>query len=144
MNAAPITNETAFIDSNVWIYLLVAGQDEHKHLAALALIQGRRFAVSTQVIGEVCVGLLRKGAMSESEVSTSINSFYRNHTVVTIRQETLLSASDLRTRYSLSFWDSLIVAAAIESGAAILYSEDMQHGLLVDDRLRIVNPFFQE
>lgn len=144
MSDAPITNEIAFVDSNIWIYLLVSGQDEDKHRSALALIQGKRFSVSTQVIGEVCVGLLRKGAMAESEVRDSISSFYRNHTVATIRQETLLSASDLRGRYALSFWDSLIVAAALQSGAAILYTEDMQHGLVVDDRLRIVNPFLQE
>jgi len=82
--------------------------------------------------------------MAEHEVRESINSFYRNHSVMTIDQQTLLGASDLRSRYSLSFWDSLIVASALQSGAAILYSEDMQHGLVVDDRLRIVNPFAQE
>jgi len=137
-------NESAFVDSNVWIYLLVQGQDDQKRSDARALIEGKRFFVSTQVIGEVCVGLLRKGAMAEHEVRGSISSFYRNHSVITIDQQTLLSASDLRTRYAFSFWDSLIVAAALQSGAQILYTEDMQHGLVVDERLQIVNPFHQE
>lgn len=137
-------NESAFIDSNVWIYLLVAGQDPQKRITARALIEGKRFFISTQVIGEVCVSLLRKGAMAEHEVRGSISSFYRNHSVMTIDQQTLLSASDLRIRHSLSFWDSLIVASALQSGAQILYSEDMQHGLVVDGRLRIVNPFRQD
>ncbi len=144
MNGDPIMNESAFVDSNVWIYLLVAGQDERKRLTARNLIEGKRFTVSTQVTGEVCVNLLRKKAMSEPEVRSSIESFYRNHSVMTITQETLLSASDLRASHSLSFWDSLIVASALQSGAQILYSEDMQHGLVVDGRLRIVNPFRQD
>lgn len=137
-------NESAFIDSNVWIYLLVQGQDDRKRVVARALIEGKRFFVSTQVIGEVCVGLLRKGAMTEREVRGSINSFYRNHAVMTIDHKTLLSVSDLRTRYAFSFWDSLIVAAALQSGAQILYTEDMQHGLVVDGWLQVVKPFFQE
>lgn len=137
-------NESAFIDSNVWIYLLVSEQDTQKRTVARALIEGKRFFISTQVIGEVCVSLLRKGALAEHEVRGSINSFYRNHSVMTIDQQTLLAASDLRTRYSLSFWDSLIVASALQSGAQILYTEDMRHGLEVDGQLRIVNPFFQE
>ncbi len=104
-------NESAFVDSNVWIYLLVQGQDDQKRSDARVLIEGKRFFVSTQV---------------------------------NIDQQTLLSASDLRTRYAISFWDSPIVAAALQSGAQILYTEDMQHGLVVDERLRIANPFHQE
>lgn len=53
----------------------------------------------------------------------------------------LQSASDLRMSYSLSFWDSLIVASPLAGGADILYSEDMQDGLRVSDRVNIVNPF---
>jgi predicted nucleic acid-binding protein len=55
--------------------------------------------------------------------------------------ETLQSAVKLRDRYSLSFWDSLIVASAVLGDAKILYSEDMQDGLIVENTLQIVNPF---
>lgn len=54
----------------------------------------------------------------------------------------LLSASQLRHEYSLSYWDSLIVAAALASEVRVLYSEDMQHGLLIHETLKIVNPFY--
>lgn len=47
----------------------------------------------------------------------------------------------LRNSYSLSFWDSLIVASALHSGCGTLYSEDMQHDLVVDGSLHIINPF---
>ena len=47
----------------------------------------------------------------------------------------------MRERFSLSFWDSLILAAAVHCGATVLYSEDMEAGLQVDERLTIQNPF---
>jgi len=52
-----------------------------------------------------------------------------------------LKASDLRSRYSFSFWDGLILASALFADAEILYSEDMQNGLTVENKLKIVNPF---
>lgn len=61
-----------------------------------------------------------------------------------LQRSTLFAASDLRDRYSLSYWDSVIVASALETGAEILYSEDMQDGLLVNNQLRIVNPFAED
>jgi len=60
--------------------------------------------------------------------------------VVSLGENILLKASDLRNRYSLSYWDSMIVAAALEASCSVLYSEDMQSGLLVDQSLKIINP----
>jgi predicted nucleic acid-binding protein len=53
----------------------------------------------------------------------------------------MIDAAKLRSRYSLSFWDGLVVAAALNANCGVLYSEDMQDGLLVEDRLLITNPF---
>jgi predicted nucleic acid-binding protein len=53
----------------------------------------------------------------------------------------LIEASELRDRYGFSYWDSLIVACALAGGATIVYSEDMHSGLVVENRLQIVNPF---
>jgi predicted nucleic acid-binding protein len=49
----------------------------------------------------------------------------------------------LREQYAFSFWDSLIVSSALHAEAAVLYSEDMQDGLVVEKRVRIINPFKQ-
>lgn len=51
-----------------------------------------------------------------------------------------LLASELRDRHAFSFWDSLIIAAAFEAGCDEVWSEDLQHGRVVDGRLRILNP----
>ena len=130
----------SFIDTNVWLYALVEG-DPVKSAPAASLLQRSSIAVSVQVINEVCVNLIRKASFRESDVRALIDSFYVKCLVVTLNKQVLLRASELRDRYSLSFWDSTVVASALHCQVTTLYSEDMQHRLLVNDTLRIVNPF---
>jgi len=52
-----------------------------------------------------------------------------------------LLASKLRSNNAFSYWDSLIVAVALDAGCSTLYSEDMQHGQRIEGQLTIVNPF---
>jgi len=52
-----------------------------------------------------------------------------------------MKSSQLRDKYSFSFWDSSIVASALHADARLLFSEDMQAGLIVEGKLEIVNPF---
>lgn len=70
-----------------------------------------------------------------------IGSFYMNHTVISLNESHLLKASEIRGKASFSFWDSIIVASALSMNAEILYSEDMQNGFVLDNKLKIVNPF---
>jgi predicted nucleic acid-binding protein len=101
----------------------------------------KRISISTQVINEVCLNLKRKSSFSEAEISRLIHSFYLNYDVIELNREILLKASELRMKYSLSFWDGLIVAASMAAKTEILYSEDMQNGLLIENKLRVINPF---
>jgi predicted nucleic acid-binding protein len=52
----------------------------------------------------------------------------------------LLKASTLRGQYALSFWDSMIVSGALHVNISVLYSEDMQDGLVIENKVRIRNP----
>lgn len=142
-------NETivkvAFVDTNIWLYAFIKGENEPRHVTAKTLLQQQcKPVISTQVINEVCVNLLRKVNFTEKQIGQLIESFYEKYRVVQFSRIILLGASDLRQRYSLSFWDSLIISSALQSNASILYSEDMQDGLVVDSRLCIVNPFADE
>ena len=56
--------------------------------------------------------------------------------------ETHQTGLALAERYQLSIYDSMIAASALQSGCDTLWSEDMQHGMVIDGRLRIVNPFY--
>ena len=130
-----------FLDSNVWIYALTKNQDSHKRDVASQLIKPENVIVSTQVINEVCVNLIRKASFSNSQVKALISDFYKSFEVVSFTASTLTKATELRENYSISFWDSLILASALHAKTSILYSEDMQHRLTVENRLMIVNPF---
>ncbi len=82
--------------------------------------------------------------MQEIEIRQLVAAFYEKYTVIEIEQGTFLTASELREKYSLSFWDSVIIASALRTNCSILYTEDMQDGLKVEGRLTIVNPFKAE
>ena len=131
-----------FVDTNVWLYAFITGQDPTKAQRVRALIaQNSSIAVSTQVINEVCVNLIKRENFSASQTRDMINDFYAVYTVIGLEQTILLTATILREQFTLSYWDSLIVSSALASGASILYSEDMHDGLIIDHRLTIINPF---
>ncbi|OAQ19769.1 PIN domain-containing protein [Thermosulfurimonas dismutans] len=131
----------AFIDTNVWFYAFT-GNDPEKHQRAVEVIKryGKSIQVSTQVINELCLNLKKKADFLEKGIREIIRQFFRKYKVIKPDEETMLLASELRERYRLSFWDSLIVAAALEGEAKILVTEDMHPGLVVE-KLKIINPF---
>jgi predicted nucleic acid-binding protein len=55
--------------------------------------------------------------------------------------DTVSSAWELKRKCHHSYWDSLILASALESGSSILYTEDMQHGQIIEKKIKIINPF---
>ena len=132
-----------FIDSNVWLYLLLAQQSLAKSSIAHALIQNNRqnIAISSQVVIEVAGNLLRKGNFSEPQIAKFIADAYKDYSVVDVSEKIMIRASKLRGKYSLSYFDSLIVSAALETNCTTLYSEDMHDGLVVENTLTIMNPF---
>ncbi|MDQ4078738.1 MAG: PIN domain-containing protein [Chloroflexota bacterium] len=132
---------TCFIDTNVWLYAFIEGDDVVKHSTARELIHRSEPVISTQVINEVCVNLLRKTDTTEEQIEELVHGFYEKYRVIEPTRSILVGGSQLRQRYSLSFWDGLIISSALHGGVSILYSEDMQDGLLVEGRLQIINPF---
>ena len=136
-----MSDKLTFIDSNVWLYAFIQS-DKAKHLVAKeALRQIKSPVISAQVISEVCVNMLKKAGRKEPFIRELVSSFHSQYEVVLLTEEVLLKASRLRERYSLSYWDSMICSAALESNCATLLTEDMQHGLLLEAHLKIVNPF---
>ncbi|GIW02080.1 MAG: twitching motility protein PilT [Roseiflexus sp.] len=141
MSAGSRSSSLVFIDTNIWLYAFSQIQDIQKAHRARVLIRGTsQIVLSTQVINEVAVNLLRKFQAAESDIRKLIRSFYRKYLIIEHSRAILLHASDLRTVYRVSYWDSLILSSALAAGATILYTEDMQEGLMVANQLTIVNP----
>ena len=130
-----------FVDSNLWLYIYLIDQDRSKRDTILArLVPIDDVAISTQVLIEVGANLIKKARASEARVLDVIQEMERECRLHVVRGSTLIDASRLRSAGSYSYWDSLIIAAALESGCDQLWSEDLQHGQVVDGRLHIVNP----
>lgn len=111
-------NSKSFLDSNVWLYALTDQDDERKQKAEVLIEENKeRICLSTQVINEVCLNLKRKTSVDEAEIRLLIYSLYLNYEVIELNQGILLKASELRTGYSLSFWDGLIAASAFFADA---------------------------
>lgn len=142
-----MTSGASFVDTNVWLYRLFddkkieVAERQRKRNIAITITDAEGIIISTQVVNEISNNLLKKAAFNEEQVKAVIQSLYRRCTVVEFNLTIFESASNLRSRFNFSFWDSLIVACALAAGASILYSEDMQDRLVVDSQLQIVNPF---
>jgi len=138
---------THFIDTNIWLYRLFddlrieATERDRKRTIAIAITEKANPIISTQVINELSSNLLKKAKFDEEQIQSVIQSLYNRCQVLEFNLTILEAASNLRTQYYLSFWDSLIVASALSAGANILYSEDMQDGLIVANQLTLINPF---
>ena len=127
-----------FIDSNVILYLL--SKNAKKADAAEAVLRAGG-VISVQVLNEITNVALRKIGMSWAETNQFLASVRSLCAVESITVETHDRGRDVAERYGLSLYDAMIVAAALLAGCTVLYSEDMQHGLVVDKQLRVANPF---
>lgn len=89
----------------------------------------------------MCVNLIKKVGFSEIEIQNLIASLYRKYTIFELSQDVLRQASKIRTNHSFSFRDSIVAASALDCDAEYLISEAMQDGFLLENRLKIINPF---
>lgn len=130
-----------FLDTNIWLYSLIKS-DEAKYQRSIGLIVGEESIYSNvQVANEISINLMRKAGKDHVYIQNFLADFLASYPVLAQEKEDLLTAAGLRLEYSLSYWDSLVVAVALRAGCKILYSEDMQHHLRVRGDLLIVNPF---
>lgn len=131
----------AFVDTNVWFYALVDRRDG-RHDRANALLDTLNLPViNGQVLRELGRVLLQKAACNEDVLRKVVADLYATCRVAADSQAVFHLASELRHSYRFSYWDSLIVASALDAGCETLFSEDMHHGLLVHGQLSLVNPF---
>ena len=135
------SESTYFVDTNIWLYSFIKSQDEEKSKIAKSIISGSDIIISTQIINEMCVNLLKKAKFSEGKNQKLIQSLYKRYTVFELSQDILIKASEIRTEFTFSFWDSIVAASALDSEADYLISEDMQNGFKLEDKLTIINPF---
>jgi predicted nucleic acid-binding protein len=133
---------TKFLDTNIVLYAYDRDAPAKREVALRLVEQGWNslgmIAISVQVLQEAHVNLERRG-VSRAEASQVIRDFSQ-WPVVDNSLDLLLSALDEQSRWQISIWDALILAAARVSGATELISEDFNHGQEYGG-VTAVNPF---
>jgi predicted nucleic acid-binding protein len=137
-------SDRCFVDTNILVYAhdRSAGS-KHQQAARLVgdLWDSGDGVVSTQVLQELCASLRRKIARPlAAEEVRQIVSDYATWQLVVNTAESILYALEIEAKYKISFWDALVVQAADDAGAAVLYSEDLARGQKYGP-VRVVNPF---
>ncbi len=132
-----------FIDTNLWIYLY-SKDDKNNKCKELLDQNFENVNISTQVLGEIFSVLTKKRIKTKEEAKQIVADITSSFSVAEVLTATVNKAMDLSIKQAFSYWDSLIIASALESNCSILYTEDMQDGQIIEDRLRIMNPFSEK
>lgn len=133
------TTEAVAVDTNILVYLHDDEDTPKRRVAVGLMAEGP--VVSGQVISEYLNATKRLLNVPKAELLENSLEWLRDCQLVPIEYGTLQLALRLVRRYDFQLFDSLIVAAALGAGCTRLYSEDLQHGQLIENRLLILNPF---
>ena len=136
-------SDASLIDTNVIIYLLGDSDPAKRERAEQLVLAGLRdksVCISQQVVQESLNVALRKLKFSVEDAERVLNRILLPLCKVLPPEPLYREALRVQARYQYSFYDALIISAALKLGCKTLYSEDLQHGQQIE-QLRIVNPF---
>jgi predicted nucleic acid-binding protein len=135
-------SDKVFLDTNLWVYFYTKDPlEKTTTVSNLITNHQQSLLLSTQILGELYNVLTRKKLFTKTEtasiITTLVNTFL-SHDIDSLK---VLKAMEISDRYGYTYWDSLVIATALMSDCAILYSEDMQHNQQFEGKIRILNPF---
>jgi len=137
--------DKVFLDSNLWIYLfLTSSKNEDiikKTKVKNLLTNYPDVVISNQVLNEISNVLLRKYKIDNDTVEKHLRKLLNIVELYLLDDNNTFDALSLLKQYNLSFYDALIISAAIDANCNTLFSEDMQDGLKIENKLTIINPF---
>lgn len=133
----------AFLDTNILLYALAPDRtlphDPRAEIAEQLLARGG--VVSVQVLSEFCDVAFRKLSKSWDDLSRLLESIeVLCGRATPLTAELQYAAVGISSRYGFRIYDATIIAAAVAAKCTVLYSEDMQHGQVIEG-VRIENPF---
>ena len=130
--------DKVFFDSNTLVYY--ATEPNKKGVIANLMADSYEVFISLQCLNEFTNVCLKKKFLTAESVGIAIKDFGLLFDVWKSSEVTILNALDIHSRYKYSYYDSLIIATALECGCEILYSEDMQSSQNIEG-MTIINPF---
>ena len=133
---------SVFVDTNILIYSYSTTEID-KRKTSLDILSGPGVVLNTQVINEFIWVMQRKYAIDLKYLHQVVKNLYASYTIGIIDREVIEKALIITGKYGYSYWDSLILAYAIENQCDLVYTEDLQHGQVVEKKVKIINPFLE-
>ena len=132
--------DKVFLDTNIFIYTQ-SFDEPRKRSISLNALDCYECCVSTQIFNEICNVMTKKLKMKTDEVKEIITAINAKCNVTSVDYGTVKKALDLKDRYGYSYYDSLVLASALESGCQKIFTEDMSNGQIIESVLQIVDVF---
>lgn len=136
-------NDKCFIDSNLLVYAFDQNDDIKRKIVCDFLEQLKKNdipIISTQSLGEFFNVTTKKFKLPKQTAMNICEQFSNMFPVYEISKENVLHAMSISKKTQFSYWDSLVLAVAIDAGCSTVYSEDLSNGQIIEG-LTVVNPF---
>lgn len=127
------------LDTNVLVYTHGQAGETKREISEELLIDSP--VISAQVVSEYLNVMKRLTPMKKCALVEMCAEVMEYCQIQPVTMSTIYRARDLIGRYDFQVFDGIIVASALEAGCDVLYSADMQNGLIVNGTLKIVDPF---
>jgi predicted nucleic acid-binding protein len=135
--------DRVFIDTNLWIYLLLKSKDpediKKKDKVKFLIEEYTNKVVSIQVLNEISNVLFKKYQIKTEEIIEYLKKILDITELNLITEENTFNALSLIDKYCLYFYDALIVSSALDAKCTTLFSEDMQEGQIIENKLQIIS-----
>ena len=135
--------EKVFIDSNIFIYAYTS-DDEQKHSIARDLLRtsvlDNEIVLSVQILNEF-YSVMARYKYPHHKIKLCLNEIIEQVKVMPLELETIQQCIFIKEKYCYSWWDSLVLVSALENDCTVIYSEDLQSEQIIENKLRIINPF---
>jgi len=131
-----------YLDTNIWVYLY--SDTEIKSIKADELVNSNfnQIVISTQVLNEFFnVLAIKLKLKTKEETREIIKDLISSFELAFLSGDLIIKAIDLSIKYQFRFYDSLMISIALQQQCNIFYSEDLQNGQVIENKLTIINPF---
>lgn len=133
-------NAKVFIDTNILLYAYSSSEIAKKE-KVLLLLENEMISLSTHVTNEFIWVMSRKFNVGMDSLRLIVSNLFELYEVSLLNQSNILKAIDISAEFKFSYWDSLMVSSALAANCKVFYTEDLQHGQVIENRLEVTNPF---
>jgi len=133
--------DNIFFDTNIILYSYSEDEPQKREIANKLIFSQNEVLISTQVINETVNILYKKFKIDTKNIIKVIEEVEDIFKIVNFSINTQKYALYIKNKYNFQYYDSLILSTALENRCNIIFSEDFQHNQIIENRLKIINPF---